>query len=577
MKLLILYALLNLVFSYEHGAKVEVYVNKVGPYFNPHETYHYYSLPVCRPSIIEHKSLTLGEVLDGDRMARSLYKFNFGVDVKEQVLCSMVLSDEEVKQLSESIEENYYYELVVDDIPVRDFLGHVEETGFVPHSHNVFLWTHQHFNIYYNNDKIIMVNTTHEHGPMSIDDLSPPVSMKPTYSVTWIPTTILYSDRHRQLQDNKFFPRTFEIHWLSIINSAVLVFLLVGFVVIILMRIVRRDFARYNELDPDEKDTDTEYGWKIIHTDVFRIPCRANYFCAILGVGCQLLLITCGIMFMAMLGLFSVHRHGAVNASGVMLYAVTSLVAGLVSATLYKGMEGINWVSNINITTMLFTGPFFLIWSVQNTIAWLYESTQALPANTVLLLLLLWMLVGYPLTVLGGVMGHRHGRPFQFPCRSKNFPREIPVIPWYKTSLAHSFIGGFLPFSAISVELYYIFSTLWGRESYTLYGILAVVLLLVLSVTACVSVALTYFQLASEDHRWWWRSIYTTGSTGVFVVLYSLFYYIYKSNMSGLLQTVEFIGWALLAGYVTFLTLGTISFFASYYFVSYIYANVKMD
>src|SRR6218665_3932112 len=29
--------------------QVEVYVNKVGPFFNPHETYHYYKLPVCRP------------------------------------------------------------------------------------------------------------------------------------------------------------------------------------------------------------------------------------------------------------------------------------------------------------------------------------------------------------------------------------------------------------------------------------------------------------------------------------------------------------------------------------------------
>ena len=29
--------------------QVQVYVNKVGPYFNPPETYHYYQLPVCRP------------------------------------------------------------------------------------------------------------------------------------------------------------------------------------------------------------------------------------------------------------------------------------------------------------------------------------------------------------------------------------------------------------------------------------------------------------------------------------------------------------------------------------------------
>jgi len=32
---------------------VDVYVNKVGPFFNPHETYHYYQLPVCRPNKVE--------------------------------------------------------------------------------------------------------------------------------------------------------------------------------------------------------------------------------------------------------------------------------------------------------------------------------------------------------------------------------------------------------------------------------------------------------------------------------------------------------------------------------------------
>lgn len=36
--------------------QVIVYVNKVGPYFNPHETYHYYQLPVCRPQKVSQLS-----------------------------------------------------------------------------------------------------------------------------------------------------------------------------------------------------------------------------------------------------------------------------------------------------------------------------------------------------------------------------------------------------------------------------------------------------------------------------------------------------------------------------------------
>ena len=72
-------------------------------------------------------------------------------------------------------------------------------------------------------------------------------------------------------------------------------------------------------------------------------------------------------------------------------------------------------------------------------------------------------------------------------------------------------IGGFLPFSAISVELYYTFATVWGREHYTLYGVLMLVFFILLAVTGCITLALTYFQLSGEDYRWWWRSFLSAG------------------------------------------------------------------
>lgn len=45
--------------SYKQGDNVTLYVNKVGPYHNPHETYHYYTLPVCRPEKVSLSSLSL--------------------------------------------------------------------------------------------------------------------------------------------------------------------------------------------------------------------------------------------------------------------------------------------------------------------------------------------------------------------------------------------------------------------------------------------------------------------------------------------------------------------------------------
>jgi transmembrane 9 superfamily protein 1 len=51
-------------------------------------------------------------------------------------------------------------------------------------------------------------------------------------------------------------------------------------------------------------------------------------------------------------------------------------------------------------------------------------------------------------------------------------------------------------------------------QVYTIYSILFIVFCILIIVTAFITVALTYFQLAAEDHRWWWRSFLCGGSTG---------------------------------------------------------------
>ena len=52
--------------------------------------------------------------------------------------------------------------------------------------------------------------------------------------------------------DSTFLPTTFEIHWLSVVNSFVLVLLLTFFLAVILMRILKNDFSKYMEIDEEE-------------------------------------------------------------------------------------------------------------------------------------------------------------------------------------------------------------------------------------------------------------------------------------------------------------------------------------
>jgi len=47
-------------------------------------------------------------------------------------------------------------------------------------------------------------------------------------------------------------------------------------------------------------------------------------------------------------------------------------------------------------------------------------------------------------------------------------------------------MAGFLPFSAIYIELHYIFASLWGHKIYTLFGILFLAFIMLLIVTILV-------------------------------------------------------------------------------------------
>jgi uncharacterized membrane protein YbhN (UPF0104 family) len=129
--------------------------------------------------------------------------------------------------------------------------------------------------------------------------------------------------------------------------------------------------------------------------------------------------------------------------------------------------------------------------------------------------------------VLGGIAGKNSNTEFQAPCRTTKYPREIPQLPWYRSTIPQMAMAGFLPFSAIYIELYYIFASIWGHKIYTIYSILFIVFIILIIVTAFVTVALTYFQLAVEDHKWWWRSVFRTSIRLVYPCLLVIFIHVY--------------------------------------------------
>lgn len=96
-----------------------------------------------------------------------------------------------------------------------------------------------------------------------------------------------------------------QIHWFSIFNSFMMVIFLVGLVSMILMRTLRKDYARYSkdeEMDDMERDLGDEYGWKQVHGDVFRTPSNSLVFSAFIGAGYQLVSVVLSVIIFAIVG-----------------------------------------------------------------------------------------------------------------------------------------------------------------------------------------------------------------------------------------------------------------------------------
>ena len=135
----------------------------------------------------------------------------------------------------------------------------------------------------------------------------------------------------------------FQIHWFSIFNSFMMVLFLVGLVSMILMRTLRKDYARYSrddELDDMEKDLGDEYGWKQIHGDVFRSPPYGMLFSSLVGTGYQVALVALLVILFAILSEDLRMGRGSVLTTMIFVYAGTAPVAGFFGGSLYSRSGG---------------------------------------------------------------------------------------------------------------------------------------------------------------------------------------------------------------------------------------------
>ncbi|XP_053607218.1 transmembrane 9 superfamily member 2 [Plodia interpunctella] len=394
-----------------------------------------------------------------------------------------------------------------------------------------------------------------------------------TYSVTFhMNNSIKWSSRWDYILES--MPQT-NIQWFSILNSLVIVLFLSGMVAMILLRTLHKDIARYNQMECGE-DAQEEFGWKLVHGDVFRPPRRGMLLAVFLGSGAQVFGMTLVTLAFACLGFLSPANRGALMTCALVAWVLLGAVAGYVSARIYKSFGGRRWKSNILLTSMVCPGVVFGLFFVMNLVLWGKGSSAAIPFSTLVALLALWFGVSVPLTFIGAYFGFRK-RMLDHPVRTNQIPRQIPEQSLYTQPIPGIVMGGVLPFGCIFIQLFFILNSLWSSQMYYMFGFLFLVFLILVITCSETTILLCYFHLCAEDYHWWWRAFLSSGSTAGYLFIYCCHYFFTKLNIEGAASTFLYFGYTIIMVFLFFLLTGTIGFMACFWFVRKIYSVVKVD
>lgn len=609
--------------SWAEGEQIHLNVNKITS-VKTLLPYEYYYLPFCSPQTPNEQQENLGEIMSGDSIKDSLYNLRMKHDVKCQVLCKpIVYSKEDAEKFIEKIQDDYFVDWIVDNLPVlyresnqpndgpykRGYpLGEVDAAG------EFFLYNHVKIILHVNKDpyesekkwrivgfEVIPSSIQHKYDlqnpPSSGQELNSETCGKFidvsklsqgnhqymtelgstvlfTYDVQFLDSDTPWEHRWDRIISSK--TSNDQIHWFSIINSLMIVLFLTGMIAMIMLRTLHRDIAKYNEVQTTE-EAQEESGWKLVHGDVFRPPqFSPMLFSVVVGTGVQVCSMATTTMIIALLGLLSPANRGSLLTTLLLLFVFMGSFAGYHSARTYKMFHGKDWKLNTILTAFLYPGSLFAVFFILNLFLWAEASSQAVPFGTLFALLVLWFGISVPLVFLGSYFGFKKA-PLEHPVRTNQIARQIPLQMWYLGSPFSVLVGGILPFGAVFIELFFIMSALWLHQIYYVFGFLFIVLLILVATCAEVTVVMCYFQLCAEDYRWWWRSFLTSGSAAVYLFMYSFLYFYTKLNITAVVSTILYFGYMAMISLTFFFLTGTIGYFACLWFTRKIYGSIKID
>lgn len=362
-----------------------------------------------------------------------------------------------------------------------------------------------------------------------------------------------------------------KAHWNAIGNALFWAMALSALLVIILRRSIH--YQRLSTNEEESSDARERFLFEPVQADIFRPPSMPMWFAVACGTGAQLLATAALTIMVLCMGFWSPAQRGRLVQGALVIFFSMGFVNGYVAARLYKAFNGKNLYEAWKRASFSFSFVAFVVFMVCNCGFSLAYSTYVVPSATLFVLAVLFTF-SCLLVRLGASVGYKQ-EVVQFRDKASSSPRKIPRQPWFLSMPCTTFFSGLLPFGSCFVELYYIMTSLWLETYYFTFGFVLLVFLILIVMTAEISIMLTYFQLRREDHRWMWRAFVNGGALGFYVFFYSIFTFLPRLELSVKLAFILYVGYMFVVSLAVFVMYGFVGAMASLWFTRAVFASIK--
>lgn len=631
---------------YRKGDKVDLLFNKIES-DHTQLPFHYHDLPfVCHDKNQKAKSMLLGEILRGDRFWESIYDLRFKKDEPCIHLCQMKTTHNGAARADYLIRNGYVVHWNLDGLPgattftsgnrVSKYYAAGFPLGFVK-GDTAYLYNHVTLVIRYHTEKdglssivgfeVYPKSVINEQCPGTLKNfknfpiklprdkngklVEQPTVIPYTYSVYWREdNSVTYDNRWDLYYDNDNSLASSQIHWLSLVNSLVLVCLVSLVVAVVMFKLLKTDLQAGPTIPltrADFEGTDGSSGlWKNLAGVVFEAPSNVLLLSTLMASGIQCLVALIGLVVILVLnsklhfGAGSSAAFFNLHQGAFFTYSITLLLmSGFVSA--YLGMINLKLMSNeppktkydtrrVRFLSCLFAGalPFTILSVVLflNLFVWAKESSNALPFGTIVILILLFAIIELPLGIWGGKLGNN----FEFPSKSfmvtsihlkgkpgnkKAVRRSLVMNPFIST-----FLFGLIPFGIVYVDVLFIFNSIWLEKTtfYYMYGFLLLTVFLLLVVVSESAIVATYLSLTLYNNpKWQWLCFRVGASIGWYIFSYTIYYFISNLLMTDFVSILIYFCYMALVSVALGVSCGAFAVITSMVFVRSIYGIVKAD